>query len=146
MIREGNEADLDSVVRMSEEFWKHTIYDEPFCAETARHMAAACLDQGLLSILEIGGQVVGFACGVKGPLLANGDVMTGTEVAWWVDPEHRKGNNGVGLLQHIEKLAKLAGIKYWNMAYMQSSMPAVIESIYERMGYTRTEVIYTRVL
>ena len=146
MIRAGTEADYDAIIAMSEEFWQYTIYDEKFCPDTVRGMTALCDEQGLLSVLQVAGQVVGFACGVKGPLLANSEVLSGTEIAWWVDPAHRSGRNGIALLKHIEGLAKKAGIKYWNMAYMQSSMPDTIEAIYERMGYKRTEIIYTRVL
>ncbi len=146
MIRAGTEDDYDAITSMAEEFWQYTIYDEKFCPDTVRAMTALCDEQGLLSVLQVGGKVVGFACGVKGPLLANSEVLSGTEIAWWVDPAHRSGRNGIALLKHIERLAKKAGIKYWNMAYMESSMPEEIKSIYERMGYKRSEVIYTRIL
>jgi len=146
MIREGTESDLDFIVDMAKEFWKHTIYDEKYCPDTVWHMAAQCLSHGLLSVLEIDGEVVGFACGVKGALLGNSDVLSGTEIAWWVNPDHRSGRNGISLLRHIEGQAKKCGIKYWNMAHMESSMPETVQSIYEKMGYKRTEVIYTRVL
>ena len=146
MIRSGEEKDLDSIVNMAEEFWKHTIYDEPFCDESVKKMALMCMSQGLLSVLEIAGKVVGFACGLKGALLGNNSVTSGSELAWWVDEDHRQGKNGIALLRHIEGLAKDAGIKHWNMAYMESSMPESIKTIYERMGYTKTEIIYSRVL
>lgn len=146
MIRKGTFDDLPAIVEMAREFWNYTIYDDEYCPSTVHEIARQCVEQGLLSVVEIGGDVVGFACGVTGPLLGNASVKCGTEIAWWVNPEHRSGRNGVALLKHIEGLARDAGVKYWNMAYMQSSMPETVEAIYEKMGYTRTEVIYTRVL
>lgn len=146
MIRAGQKSDIPAIVTMASEFWGHTIYTEPVCPESVSLMANHCIDNGLMSVLEIDGEVVGFASGVKGPLLGNNSVMAGTEIAWWVDPDHRSGKNGVALLKHIEGLAKEAGIKYWNMAYMESSMPEQIKSIYEKLGYQQTEVIYSRVL
>mgnify|MGYP003653046099 CR=1 FL=1 len=146
MVRPGTINDLPSIISMASEFWVHTIYDEPICAESVASMAKLCIDQDLMSVVDVDQSIVGFACGVKGPLLGNNSVSTGTEIAWWVDPDHRSGRNGIGLLKHIEGLAKAAGIKYWNMAYMESSMPTEIKSIYEKLGYQQTEVIYSRVL
>ena len=146
MIRAGSEADLPEVVRMAREFWKHTIYNESFCEESVEGMSKMCMEQGLFAILEVDGKAAGFACGIKGGLLANVHVTSGTEMAWWVDPEHRKGRNGIALLKGLEKMAKAQGIKYWNMVFMESSMPDKVEQIYQKMGYNRSEVSYTKVL
>lgn len=146
MIRPGNKKDMPSIIRMSEDFWQHTIYDEPFCDESVKNMAEMCIDQRLMAVLEIRDRIVGFACGIKGGLLANSNVTTGTEIAWWVDEKHRGGKNGVSLLVALEGMARHQGIKYWNMIFMQSSMPSVVEGIYIKMGYNRSEVSYTKVL
>lgn len=147
MIRHGNKSDVKSIVTMARKFWGQTIYsDEAFCKETVSLMAESCIDNKLMSVLDVDGHVVGFACGVKGGLLGNSSVSCGSEVAWWVDVDHRGANNGISLLRHIENLAKSSGVKYWNMTYMESSMPTIIEEIYESMGYNRSEVTYTKVL
>lgn len=146
MIRAGEESDLDDIVSMARVFWSETIYEEEYCPDTVRGMARMCLDQSMLSVLEVDGSAVGFACGIVGGLLANGSVKSGTEIAWWVNKEHRSGRNGISLLKHIEGQARSAGVKYWNMVYMQSSMPDSIQGIYEKMGYKKSEVVYTRIL
>ena len=146
MVRDGVEGDIPRIVEMSKEFWHSTIYDEELEPDSIIGMARMCMESGLMSVIEVSGRVVGFACAVMGPLLASTKALAGSEIAWWVDPEFRAGRNGILLLRHIENSAKKAGIKYWNMAYMESSMPESIKSMYERLGYTRTEVIYSRVL
>lgn len=147
MVRSGSSEDLESIASMAREFWQHTIYkDEEFCPDTVKAMAQMCIDQGLMSVLDANGSVKGFACGLKGALLANCSVASGSEVAWWVDPDHRNGKNGIGLLINLEKQAKEAGIKYWNMIFMDSSMPDTIEGIYQKMGYNRSESAYSKVL
>ena len=146
MIRAGTVEDLPAIVEMAREFWQHTVYDDDYCPETVEAMATLCIDQGLMSVLEVRGKAEGFACGVKGALLGNASVVSGTELAWWVNPDCRSGRNGIALLKHIENSARLAGVKHWNMAFMVSSMPAQIEAIYIKMGYIKTEVIYSRVL
>jgi len=146
MIRTGTVDDIDDIVRMAEEFWQHTMFDEEYEPEMVAGMAENCMDQGLMSVLQIGDDVVGFACGVMGPLLANSKVMAGTELAWWVDPVHRQGRNGVMLLKSLEKKAKAAGVKYWTMVFMESSMPDTVKGMYERMGYHKSEESHTKVL
>ncbi len=146
MIRAGTEEDYDDIVRMAREFWSHTIYDETFCEDSVKGMSKVCMDQGLFAVLEIKGVVAGFACGIKGGLLANVNVVTGTEVAWWIDPDYRKGHHGAALLRGLEKMAKDEGVKYWSMVFMESSMPQTVEKIYNIMGYNKSETSCTKVL
>lgn len=144
MIRDGVEADIPEIVRMAEEFWKHTQFDDPFEAEMVEGMAAECMSQGLMVVLELNGGVKGFCCGVKGPLLANSQIYSGTELAWWVDEDARSSGGGVELLRTIEEKAKEGGCKYWTMLFMQTSMPESIEKIYLKMGYNLAETSYTK--
>lgn len=146
MVRDGNKDDLPAVVEMAREFWKHTRYDEPFDADYVEHMASLAVDHGLLAILEIDGAIEGFTAGLKSPLLACYEVLSGTEIAWWVNPSARKGRNGIELMKHIERMAKAQGVKYWNMVVMESCQPEVGAAIYERMGYEKSETSYTRIL
>lgn len=146
MVRDGNKDDLPAVVEMAREFWQHTMYNEPFDADYVEFMASMAVDHGLLAILELDGVTEGFVAGLKSPLLACADVLSGTEIAWWVNPSARKGRNGIALMQHIEQMAKAQGIKYWNMIVMESCQPEVGAAIYERLGYKKSETSYTRVL
>ena len=131
---------------MSREFWAHTIYDEPMQDDAVEAMTRKCIEDNLCLVFDVNGKAEGFICGVKGVLLANFDVMTGTELAWWVNEDHRESGGGIQLLRSIEKRAKAEGIKYWSMAYMQSSMPESIKKVYDAMGYKINESLYTKVL
>lgn len=146
MTRDGTEADIPTIVEMARQFWKHTMYDEAFDAEHVTGMTRYALDQGLLAVLDVDGRVEGFTAGVYGPILGNAKVLQGTELAWWINPEHRKGHHSVDLMRHIERQAKAIGVKYWNMISMQSSAPHVAERIYLRNGYTHSETSFTRIL
>ena len=147
MIRDCTEEDLDSIVAMSQEFWVHTIFkDEVFYVDDWKSLLRETMRQGLCLVLEVKGKVVGFICGVVGSLLANFKVALGTELAWWVNESERGSGEGLKLLDAIELRAKELGIKYWNMAYMESSMPGSIKKIYESKGYTLNESHYTKVI
>ena len=101
MIRPGIKHDIPLIVMMAEEFWRHTIYEEPFCRDTVWAMAQSCIDNQLMAVYEHSGVPVGFACGIKGALLGNSSVITGTEVAWWVDEGHRSGKGGIELAEAL---------------------------------------------
>jgi len=146
MVRDGNKFDLDAVVDMAREFWKHTMYKDDFDPDHVRFMASMALDHGLMAVLVIGGVTQGFCAAIKAPLLANASVLTATEIAWWVNPEARKGRNGLSLMKHIERMAQDQGVKYWNMVVMESCQPEVGAAIYEARGYKKSETSYTRIL
>lgn len=145
MIRIASEKDIPGILTLCEEFWKYTMYEEEFDAEHTESMVVLALDHGLLAVLDVNG-IVGFVAGVKSFLLGSTKALTGTELAWWVNPEHRKGRKGIDLMLFIENLAKDQGIKYWNMVAMESSSPEIASKIYARLGYTKSETSYTKVL
>jgi len=146
IIRYGLAEDIPEIVVMASKFWANTVYDEDYCPATIKHMAEAAIEQELMVVLEIDHAVVGFACGLKGALLGNSSIATGIELAWWVNEEHRKGSNGVRLLKSLELAAKEAGIKYWNVVFMESSMPEEVEGLYTALGYNKVETTYMKVL
>ena len=71
--------------------------------------------------------------------------ISATELAWWIDEDARGGRIGINLLRYMEQLAQVAGVKYWNMIAMRSSMFDEVTGMYQRMGYVENEVIYTKV-
>lgn len=146
MIREATANDFPAILNLSAEFWRHTMFSEPFEPEHTELMVQMASDHGLLAVLEMDSEVVGFAAGVASYLMGSTQAKCGTELAWWVSPSHRHGKNGVALLLFMERLAKEQGIKYWTMVSMQSSMPDYVNALYEKMGYALSETSYTKVL
>lgn len=144
MIRVAKKEDFDAILDLSEVFWTHTEYEEPFEREHTRAYVEMAYQHGLLAVVETMGEIVGFAAGIKAPLMGNSSVFAGTELAYWVNPEYR--GCGVRLLKFIEDLARLAGVKYWCMVSLQSCDPDNANSIYERMGYHLTEMTYLKVV
>jgi len=146
MIRNAEPKDFPAILELSAEFWLHTMFSEPFEHEHTLRMVEQAYSHGLLAVVEIKGEVVGFTAGVKSFLLASTKALVATELAWWISPDHRGGKSGIKLLRHIETQAKSQGIKYWSMVTMESSAPEMVAKMYERMGYSKSETIYTKVL
>ena len=146
MIRLATVDDYADIIKLSADFWLHTQFTEPFEPKHTLKMVEFSHDQEFLVVAEHDGKVIGFAAGIYSALLGNSSVLAGTELAWWIDKDHRGGRHGIMLLKFMESRAKDLGIKYWNMVAMESSMPEEVKGMYERMGYTHQESTYTKVM
>ena len=142
MIRDAIKADFPAIELHAARFWQETGFDEPYQAGSALFYMDIAFDQGLLLVAEHGGEVVGFAAGALSPLMGNNDYLSGSELAWWIEPEHRGGRLGIQLMKELESAARTAGCDFWNMIYMQSCMPEAIEKMYQKMGYVLKETTY----
>jgi hypothetical protein len=145
MIRKATPEDFDKILDMSAEFWLHTQFTEPFERDHTLIMVEMAYDHGLLAVVEIDNQCVGFCAGVKSYILGSSQAMCATELAWWINKEFRRHKNGIALLHFMEGLVKEQNIKYWTMVTMQSSMPEQVAEMYESEGYVRSETGYTKV-
>jgi GNAT superfamily N-acetyltransferase len=84
----------------------------------------------------------GFIVGAVTPFLF-GPYRLATEVAWWVEPEHRGNGEGLKLLEAFEYWAKnVAQAKLISM----SSLDKTVEKYYRKSGYKLYERAYMKVL
>lgn len=146
MVRNATEQDIQAILDLSREFWKFTRYTEAFDEETTLPMIILSMDHDLMLVNEVDGRVNGFLAAIKAPLLASSEAMQAVELAWYIEPQKRGGAIGIRLIQEMETKAREQGIKYFNMASMQSSMPDVINRMYDKMDYVHSETIYTKIL
>ncbi len=144
MIRRGDTADIIPCTSMAAQFWTHTRYEDPFDAEHVAYMFTACQRTGVYLVLEVDGAVVGFIAGLAMPLLGNRHVLQVTELAYWIQPDHR--GHGVQLLQAFQDAARERGAKYLNMISLESSMPDVVRRLYESQGFEHSETVFTKQL
>ena len=146
MIRDAVEQDLDELLELAEEFWKHTIYDEELEHDRVLQMFQVSFDHNLFLVLELEGKVRGFMTAIKAPLLASTKTTMAVETAFYIDPDYRGNKIGVDLIIQMEQKVKQQGIKYWNMVSMESSSPEVANKLYLKLGYTKSETSFTKVI
>ena len=147
IIRAGQLIDLERCLDMAESFYEVAGYkdDVPLCRDSCREFMEFSMSQGLLFVAALEDSVVGFVLGIASPYIMNKKYLAGAELAWWVEPEHRKGTTGVRLLKAIEKSAKDLGVKMWSMMSLESVEPEKMERLYNALGYTPMERTYVRV-
>lgn len=144
-VRHATSDDKEAVIALAREFYQVAGYQRiDFDPETASGLFDAALAQDLVSVADHGGAVVGFVLGLAFPSVLNKNVLMGSELAWWVDPDYRGSSAGIKLLRHIEESAQALGVKAWTMICLESLSPDVVESIYLRMGYQPSERSFTK--
>lgn len=144
-IRKATLADVPEIVRMSALFYPTTHYAQ-WCdmdEETVASLASNLVENHVFFVAEDGEELVGMVGVFIAPFLFNAHVRFGVEVVWWVAPEARGSHVAVSLLNAIEQPLRDAGCDRIQMVHMPNSPPQAA-ALYERMGYARSEVSYTK--
>lgn len=92
-------------------------------------------------VAEIDGDVVGFiVCQVMEPLFSSDKVST--DIAWFVNKDHRNTSAGFRLMKAYEDWAVDHGIKFIGMAYLERVSD--LSKYYEKKGYVKAETHYMK--
>lgn len=102
------------------------------------------LDHGGVFVAQVdGGDVVGMigASVIVHPIAGE---LVGSEVAWWMEPEHRGGSAGVRLLEAAERWAGAMGAVRFQM--IAPAGDERVREFYRRRGYMEVETVFQREL
>lgn len=144
-IRKATLADVPEIVRMSAIFYPTTHYAQ-WCGmdeETVADLASNLIENHVFYVAEDGDALVGMVGIFVAPFMFNANVSFGVEVVWWVAPEARGSHVAVSLLNAIEQPLRDAGCDRIQMVHMPNSPPQAA-ALYERQGYIRSEISYTK--
>lgn len=139
MIRAARSEDVPRLVEMGQRFRENTSYSKHLAnnpakmAETAAKLIAV---DGIL-VTERAGKVVGMIGFIFHDHFISGE-LSGGEVFWWVEPEHR--GEGVKLVKAAEAIARAKGATNFQMIAPTGQVMAV----YERLGYEFVEATYQK--
>lgn len=146
-VRHATAADITHVVRMGRGFWAQTFFKNiPYCPDSIAQLCHRMIDQKLLLMAEVAGQIAGSVGALAVPLYGNLSVLVGSEMFWWVEPQYRDSGVGKLMLSGIEAAAKEAGVHTFSMMALESVEPEKAAAIYTRLGYAPTERAFSKVL
>lgn len=87
------------------------------------------------------GEGVGFIMGMLTPHYFNGAIITLTELAWWVAPEHRGSRAGLYLLEAFSDYGR--EVATWTTLSLEENSP-IHDRTMEKRGFHRVERVYLR--
>lgn len=146
-IRKATLADVPEIVRMSAAFYPTTHYAQ-WCdmdEDSVAGLATGLIENDVFFVAEQEGALVGMVGIMLVPFLFNRDHLFATEIVWWVAPEVRGTSVAARLLDVIEAPCRDRGAARIQMVHMPNSPPQAA-ALYERMGYARSEISYTKEL
>lgn len=141
-VRDATYDDLDWIHNQLKEFSKfinskYQMYED---AEYVDSFLRVLMDQHVFliaDILDVG--PVGFICGTGSPHPFNPNIDILTELAWWVDEQHRGSRAGLLLLNEFAKVGKA---KFnWVVMSLEVGSP-VNEKTLIRRGFMPKEKAY----
>lgn len=145
MIREATEDDELEVLMLVKSFTKEAPEEYVWNKEKMSNLFHVCLESPAsgLFVAEEDGSLVGFiAATLAEPMFA--DYTVATELAWFVDKDHRNARTSVKLLRTFEDWAESKGAKYTALADITGLRS--LENLYSKLGYSSTETTYLRKL
>lgn len=161
MIRQATIEDRVDIVRMATRFILESHYNTFLAGWTATsvaHFVDKVLEHGVIFVCERvtiateprwqqgapapGGELVGMLAlvVVEHPLSGR---SFAEEIAWWVDPEHRKSSVGPRLLRHMEHWC---AEKALHMVKMVAPTGSSVGDFYGKHGYQALESHWVKVL
>lgn len=147
LIKDASQSDIPQIIELARKFHAVSGYENiEFDEETVENILITSIDQGLCQIGVVDGKIVGFLAGLAYPAILNANVMVGTEIAWWVEPEFRGKKIAIQLLLRAEENARAKGLYCWSMMCLEKLNADGLENIYERLGYEKAERTYLRIL
>lgn len=144
MIRLGRLKDIPDILRLLSQFHQHSPYrDDPMDVLYVRQLVEATLkllkEQSVIFL--IGEPAHGILIASVSPWAMSGKKVA-SELAWWIDPDVRKGGDGLLLFNAYEIWAK--EIAKADKIQAVSLPDLDVSKIYKRKGYKLVETVYTK--
>ena len=144
MIRLAVPTDIHRIMAMGHAFFeeagwaKHAAFD----AESFAYSCGLIMDHGVFLVAETeDGGVVGMVAAGVSPAYWNRNVLTGQELFWYVDPEHRTGTGGL-LMAALEDAMKSRGVVLCSMSAEEGLRSGALHRLYRLRGYWPAERLF----
>ncbi len=146
MIRHATTLDVPYIVEFVKRFYHETSYSRyaPFCAETVAELTEKLSKSGILLIATHEDKIVGILGLVVAPFLFNSNVLTCSEVIWYVTPEQQKSGIGIKMIQRADEIRRLRGCTAFQMMRLEES-PSKLDEVFLKLGFHPTEHCFTKV-
>jgi GNAT superfamily N-acetyltransferase len=146
MIRDATQDDDDAIFEMARQFVAFAPYSDTFTTtdEELRLTIKHFIETYKTFVAEVDGKVVGMLFAVLAPVWYAPSHKAAVELAWWVDPAHRKGMSGIRLVQAFEKWAEDQGASMVSMSNLEVGDNGLVANMLNRFGYRMSEQTHTK--
>ena len=146
MIRMATASDEESLLAMARDFVAFSPYAD-LATATDQELRATIqwlTNNATIFIADKDNRPVGLLVAVISPLWYAPSCKVASEMAWWIDPQHRTGMAATRLVQAFEKWAKDNGAKAVCMSNLDVENATAVSRMLNKLGYTSTEQTHTK--
>ena len=148
MIRRAVMEDMTALVRMARRFHSLTDYAllVPFHLESFEKSIHNFLqsETTIVYVADDGAGAYGMGAAIAYPQWWNHAHLTGQELFWWIDEDHRGGSAAIKLFRALERWAQETGCKTFSMIHTPNLAPDSLRAFYLKSGYRQWDHFYTR--
>lgn len=108
---------------------------------TYRQMAAD--DELHIVTVRCDGKLIGYHCTLVKTHLHYQSTLCGFTDVYYLKPEYRRGQVGIGMFQYAEKTLRERGVV---KLFTGTKTHFDVSPLFERMGWVRTETLFTKVI
>lgn len=146
-LRIATLEDREAVMGMAYSFYKSSPYkdiplDGAKVVSTVRDFIGSPNTLCLLALDELTGTPIGVIAGHISEMIFSTQRMA-SEAMWWIDPKHR-GLGSFEMMEAFEYWAKLKGCTHVQMSLLGDTTGDRLTKIYNKKGYTRSEVAFIK--
>lgn len=148
-LRLATEQDIEVLLSMGEKFYSESPF--PAFAEwdtdSANLHIFNILDNGVIILAETAdtAEVVGLVALMCVPWPYNAKIMMATEMAFYIEPEHRGLSLAKAMKECAEAAAELEGCKVMSLMAL-STTPPQADMLYRQSGFQPIETAYLKAL
>lgn len=118
-------------------------FDRQYVAEILRGLIGS--PDGFVVVLDADGKQVGALIAAAHPGVTS-PALQATELAWWVQPEHRGTWASVRMVREYERWARERGCRSLHLSNMHVLKGSSVERFYDRMGYRAIQTDFVKML
>lgn len=145
-IRRATEHDADALFGMARKFVAFAPYRDSLTVtdDELRAIITYFTANATVFVADEAGSAIGMLVGILAPVWYAPSCKVATELAWWVEPEHRGGTAAIRLMQAFEKWAQDEHAVMCSMSNLEINDGGRVISMLGRMGYKLTEQSHTK--
>lgn len=146
MIRNATAGDIPALIELGARMYlesryaENSLFDGQKCADLAKHLIAEPL--GCVFVAERDGRVIGWLAGGIAEQWFSRKLMA-FEYGLFIAPEHRGGSAGPRLAKAFIEWAGDSGAAVINMGITTGVHEERTGAMYERLGLSRTGLLYS---
>lgn len=145
-IRRATKDDAEALFVMARKFVAFAPYQDKATAtdDELRAVITYFTANATVFVAEKNGTAIGMLVAVLAPLWYAPSCNVATELAWWVEQEHRGGTAAIRLIQAYETWARNEQASMVTMSNLEVGDDNRVASMLNRMGYRMTEQSHTK--